>query len=266
MYGLVRTENPKNRNMARNVAKMHDPKGFQRSINISLKLVQVIVNFFYPVGMALTNVKPLPYCTYIYVMNYLAHAYLSFNSPEILVGNLISDFVKGKRKFEYSAGIQNGIALHRQIDRFTDEHEATHEAKKFFKPAYRLYSASFVDVVYDHFLATDGSEFDNQKLLDFTKQVYSQLEPFTPVFPEKFRMMFPFMKSQNWLFNYKFKWGIERSFEGLVRRSTYLTESESAFRIFEENYVQLRQFYHEFFPALKKMAATRFAEISERTT
>jgi hypothetical protein len=29
-------------------------------------------------------------------MNYLAHAYLSFNEPDILVGNLISDFVKGK--------------------------------------------------------------------------------------------------------------------------------------------------------------------------
>ena len=31
-------------------------------------------------------------------MNYLAHAYLSFNDPEILVGNMISDFVKGKKK------------------------------------------------------------------------------------------------------------------------------------------------------------------------
>ncbi len=34
-------------------------------------------------------------------MNYLAHAYLSFNDPEILVGNMISDFVKGKKKFDY---------------------------------------------------------------------------------------------------------------------------------------------------------------------
>jgi acyl carrier protein phosphodiesterase len=40
-------------------------------------------------------------------MNYLAHAYLSFNDPEILVGNMISDFVKGKKKFDsprYQAG------------------------------------------------------------------------------------------------------------------------------------------------------------------
>jgi len=70
---------------------------------------------------------------YFYTMNYLAHAYLSFNEPEILIGNLISDFVKGKKKFSYSPGIQNGIAIHRAIDQFTDDHAATHAAKLFFK-------------------------------------------------------------------------------------------------------------------------------------
>ncbi|MFL5743373.1 MAG: hypothetical protein ACJ751_01815, partial [Niastella sp.] len=30
-------------------------------------------------------------------LNYLAHAYLSFNQPAILAGNLFSDFVKGKQ-------------------------------------------------------------------------------------------------------------------------------------------------------------------------
>jgi acyl carrier protein phosphodiesterase len=39
-------------------------------------------------------------------MNYLAHAYLSFNEPGILTGNMISDFVKGKRKYDYSEIIQ----------------------------------------------------------------------------------------------------------------------------------------------------------------
>jgi acyl carrier protein phosphodiesterase len=42
-------------------------------------------------------------------MNYLAHAYLSFNQPEILVGNMISDFVKGKKKFDFAPGIQKEL-------------------------------------------------------------------------------------------------------------------------------------------------------------
>ncbi len=65
-------------------------------------------------------------------MNYLAHAYLSFNQPEIFLGNMISDFVKGKTKFGYPPGIQNGIALHRAIDEFTDAHPATKKAAAFF--------------------------------------------------------------------------------------------------------------------------------------
>jgi len=65
------------------------------------------------------------------VMNYLAHAYLSFNVPSILVGNMISDFVKGSSKLGYPVSIQKGIMLHRDIDAFTDTHPATAKAKDF---------------------------------------------------------------------------------------------------------------------------------------
>ena len=92
-------------------------------------------------------------------MNYLAHAWLSFGQRDILVGNMISDFVKGKKRFDYSEPVQKGITLHRAIDTFTDEHEATKEAKKFFKPVVGLYAGAFMDIVYDHFLATDENEF-----------------------------------------------------------------------------------------------------------
>ncbi|MBK6633182.1 MAG: hypothetical protein IPG38_01660 [Chitinophagaceae bacterium] len=64
-------------------------------------------------------------------MNYLAHAYLSFNDPEILLGNMISDYIKGKKQFDYPLPVQKGIRLHRFIDQFTDTHAATHELKSF---------------------------------------------------------------------------------------------------------------------------------------
>src|SRR5689334_13128813 len=109
-------------------------------------------------------------------MNYLAHAYLSFNNADILVGNMISDFVKGKKRFDFSEHIQNGIMLHRSIDTFTDEHIATKQAKEFFKPVVGLYAGAFMDVVYDHFLANDKNEFDNKSLLNFSSSVYTTLD------------------------------------------------------------------------------------------
>src|SRR6187399_2217830 len=100
-------------------------------------------------------------------MNYLAHAYLSFGRPGILVGNMISDHVKGKKKYDYPEQIQQGIAVHREIDRFTDIHSATKEAKEIFRPAYRLYAGSLMDVIYDHFLALDEKEFTDESLKAF---------------------------------------------------------------------------------------------------
>ncbi len=187
-------------------------------------------------------------------MNYLAHAYLSFEHPEILVGNMISDFVKGKRKFEYSPGIQEGIALHREIDRFTDSHPVTKNIKDIFRPVYRLYSGAIIDVLFDHFLATDENEFTENKLNDFSINTYHFLDQYTEIFPEKFGQMFHYMKTQNWLYNYRLKWGIEKSLGGLVRRSMYMEESESAYRLFNENYEVVGEAYKDFFPELKKFS------------
>lgn len=188
-------------------------------------------------------------------MNYLAHAYLSFGKPGIVTGNLISDFVKGKKKYGYPEKIFNGIELHRRIDEFTDSHEATSEAKVFFKPVYRLYAGAFVDVVYDHFLANDRNEFPAERdLFSFTQTVFSMVDADSDYLPERFALIFPFMKSQNWLYNYRLTDGINKSFHGLVRRALYMEDANPAFRIFNENYDQLRICYERFFPHVKSFA------------
>jgi len=176
--------------------------------------------------------------------------------PEILTGNIISDFVKGKKKFDYPPGIQQGIHLHRLIDSFTDEHPSTHAAKKVFSPVYRLYSGAFVDVVYDHFLANDPSCFAPGELFGFSQQVYQALDKYKTLFPEKFRPLFNSMKLHNWLYNYREKEGIGHSFEGLRRRSAYIEETKTAFALFGNNYEMLQQYYYDFFPSVMEFSRT----------
>ena len=195
-------------------------------------------------------------------MNYLAHAYLSFRDPDILTGNLISDFVKGKKKFDYPIGIQKGIQFHRLIDEFTDQHEATAGIKQIFKPAYRLYAGAFADVVYDHFLAKDLEEFPANSLLEFSSWVYSSLDNYQDVFPDRFKAMFPYMKQQNWLYNYRLKTGAERSFEGLVRRAAFLHDSRPAFHLLENHYEELQGFYNQFFPSIKEYTKKEFTRLT----
>jgi acyl carrier protein phosphodiesterase len=191
----------------------------------------------------------------IAVMNYLAHAYLSFMHEEIMVGNLISDFVKGKKKFDYSMGIQNGITLHRSIDAFTDNHPATKEAKKPFKQAVGLYAGAFVDVVYDHFLAINKVHWSVRSLEQFSQEVYNTLDSNYQYLPEGLQRMLPFMKEQDWLANYQYQWGIEKSFGGVARRAIYLDDSIAAFEAFMDNYEALQQLADVFIADVKKYAA-----------
>lgn len=197
-------------------------------------------------------------------MNYLAHAFLSFHQPDIIVGNMISDFIKGKKKYDYTQGIQTGISLHRAIDEFTDSHPVTAIAKQYFRPAYRLYAGAFIDVVYDHFLANDTLRFpDQQSLLTFTEQTYSVLTGYQHQLPAAFRVILPYMTAHNWLYNYRTHEGIRRSFGGLVRRAAYLYESDTAFAIFETHYDALRRCYADFFPALQAFAAGRLQALQQ---
>ena len=176
---------------------------------------------------------------------------------------MISDFVKGKKKYEFPQVIQRGIALHRAIDEFTDFHPITQEAKSYFRSDYRLYSGACIDVLYDHFLANDTNEFmDKESLASFCQSTYTALQKDNDVLPAKFLQMLPYMQQQNWLYHYGSMIGIEKSFGGLVRRAVYLSESAIAFRIFNEKYVELGECYRLFFPELKKFAIAYLSELN----
>ncbi|TAD83484.1 MAG: DUF479 domain-containing protein [Bacteroidetes bacterium] len=184
-------------------------------------------------------------------MNYLAHAHLSFNNPHWTVGNLLSDFIKGKKQYDFSAGIQQGIRLHRSIDAFTDAHAAVAEAKQVFRPAYRLYSGAVVDVVFDYFLATDPEHFATEnELLRFSETVYAHLLAAMPQIPEALHPFFNHMRQQNWLYNYRHLAGIEKSLMGLVRRSQHLTSAGPALEVLQTHQQHLKQCYQQFYPTL----------------
>jgi acyl carrier protein phosphodiesterase len=188
-------------------------------------------------------------------VNYLAHAYLSFDIPDILAGNMISDFVKGKRKLDYPPSIRSGIDLHRAIDNFTDVHAAVREAKECFRSEYGLYSAPLTDVAFDHFLAIDPLIFPTAAgLYAFSGRVYGQLAERISVFPDRFARIFPYMRAQDWLSGYRHREGIFASFAGLARRAAYMPGPERACELFVTHYQRLRECYTTFFPELQAFA------------
>lgn len=184
-------------------------------------------------------------------MNYLAHAYLSFNNPKLQFGNLIGDFVKGKRYLEYPKEIQNGIILHRFIDKTTDQNPLIHEAINFFKPHFRLSGGVFVDIILDHFLANDSSKFDSDDSLKrFTHSIYHNISKHEDFLSDEMKTYFGYMTQYNWLYNYKYSEGIEKSIIGICKRYPRLGDAEKALSIFESKYDQLQSIYVLFFEHL----------------
>ncbi|MFT3903810.1 MAG: ACP phosphodiesterase [Niabella sp.] len=193
-------------------------------------------------------------------MNNLAHAYLSFGNDDILVGNIISDFVHGKEIENYPEKVQQGIRLHRLIDEFTDFHEVNKEAREIFRADYRLYSGAMLDVVYDHFLATDSDSFTQSSLMDFSQQVYGVIEKQKQL-PERFAGMFPYMQQQNWLYDQYTVEGVVRSVRRLVRRAKYMDDSRAAENILRERYNELDGYFHLFWKDLKSFAWKKYNEL-----
>lgn len=169
-------------------------------------------------------------------MNYLGHLYLSGNDEEIIVGNFIGDYVKGKSAFKYPDKIRDGILLHRQIDTFTDNHPEVLLAKKLFRKDYGLYSGIVVDFLYDHFLAANWNSYSNLTLSIFTKQIHRILLSYFDFLPSRVQGFLPFLIQNRRLESYESIDGIIQALKIMSNYTSLPEKSNITRQILEDNY------------------------------
>ena len=97
-------------------------------------------------------------------MNYLAHAFLSPEDPEILMGNLWGDLLKPQDYASLTPGIINGVILHKRIDTFTDQHPQVDEFNRLLRPYQSKYTPVVVDVLMDYILSKYWPNYHHQDL------------------------------------------------------------------------------------------------------
>lgn len=183
-------------------------------------------------------------------MNFLAHAFLSFDQPKILVGNFIGDFVKGNLEDKFEKGIIHGVRLHREIDRFTDFHPLVKESQLLLKPVFFRYSSVITDMFFDYFLAKNWSAYHDVPLEIFSQKVYGVIEEYLPLLPDKFNYAFSFMKKENWLVAYGTEAGIQRALTGISHRATFKSNLENATSHLLLHHDQFQRYFDKFFPDL----------------
>ncbi len=172
-------------------------------------------------------------------MNYLAHIYLSGENDLVTIGNFIADGIKGKTYKKYPEDIQIGILLHRNIDTFTDAHDIVRQSTKRLHEKYGHYSGIIVDILYDHFLAKNWSNYCDVPLKNYVENFYNSLEIHYDLLPTRIQKMMPYMLTDNWLLSYASINGISRVLDGMNRR----TKNRSGM---DKSIIELKQFYKEF--------------------
>lgn len=194
-------------------------------------------------------------------MNYLAHAYLSFGQEEILVGNFIADFVKGKMMLDYPQAISDGIRLHREIDRYTDSYPLVRAGQSYLRPNFGHYSTVITDIFFDYFLGKNWDKFSGQTLEDFIEETFQILEKHSEHFPERFSKMFYWMRKDNWLLHYASLEGIQKSLTGLSKRTRFDSKMEVAHLALIEREAEFELIFFAFFKDLETFASAKLTEI-----
>jgi acyl carrier protein phosphodiesterase len=191
-------------------------------------------------------------------MNFLAHIYLSGNSDEMLAGNFIGDYVKGKAYLQYPGDIRRGILLHRDIDSFTDTHEATKECKNYVSSKYGLYSGIIVDIFYDHFLATNWTKYSPITLSEFAKRKYAILKQYFEIYPKDVKLFFPYFLRSNWLETYSSTSGIGSVLRRMSFRTSIPDHAGFAVEKLRENNEELKFLFFSFFDEIMDYVQTKY--------
>lgn len=194
-------------------------------------------------------------------MNYLAHIYLSNEEEEITLGNFIADGVKGKKYVQFPLGIQQGILLHRAIDSYTDAHPIVRKSTKRLHKKYSHYSGVIVDILYDHFLAKNWTQYHSIPLHKYTENFYNLINSNFDRLTPRIQKMMPYMIEQNWLLSYASIDGIGKILDQMNRRTNNQSKMNLAVLELTTYYKEFEEEFTLFFEDLKKYSKNKITEL-----
>ncbi len=187
-------------------------------------------------------------------MNFLFHLYLSGNDPELLVGNLMGDFVKGRLHGHFPSGIERGIMLHRRIDSFAGQDPHFLKSKRRIEASFGHYRGVLVDLFYDHFLATHWGDYAELPYLRYLDDTLSTVRLYKGHMPEELSRILPVMFG-DLLPSYTEIEGIERALRRMSRRLSRPNPLGEGGAELRRHYGALAGDFRAFLPDLQEFVA-----------
>lgn len=187
-------------------------------------------------------------------LNYLAHLYLADDDTGSRVGNLLPDLHRGRLPEGLSPAVLAGVDRHRRVDAFTDHHPVFERSRARLRHRHGRYSGVLVDVLYDHALAVQWSDYHAQPLPTFIAESYQRMNSYDGLVPPRVRAIIRMMSAEDWLGNYVSIEGIERTLQRMSARLRERFNREvdlaSATQDLRKYYESFLADFNEFFPQL----------------
>lgn len=185
-------------------------------------------------------------------MNYLAHLALAQPNHHSLVGNLLGDFCKGVPLNSLPTTILAGLANHRAVDSFTDQHPLVRQSRLLFSTQRRRFAGIALDVLFDHFLIRHWQQFYPQPFTHYKHQLYRQLAEAEPLMPLAMQRTMQSVRSDDWFGSYQHLPTVAIALERIAKRIRFSNQFAGVLADIEPNYVCLEQTFLLFYPQLQQ--------------
>lgn len=151
-------------------------------------------------------------------MNYLVHLYLSGPEPEIQLGGLMGDFVKGPIPSVYPPKVALGLHLHRRIDSLAQNSPHTRQSRQRLDPKFGHGRGIIVDIFYDHFLAANWLNHSKTPLESYAADIYKLLQASHHQLPQGLQQVATRMIEYNWLVSYQYRDVVGKALHRIAQR------------------------------------------------
>ncbi len=188
-------------------------------------------------------------------MNYLAHIYLSGDDPLVMIGNLIGDMVRNPDLERLSEGVKAGVALHRFIDSYTDNHPDVRKLNAIFRPTQRKYAPVISDIILDHVLARRWDDWSEFSFASWCDQTYQLIDEHYQQIPFHARKRVASMVDGRWLDTYGSEKGVRYALSRLSTRARFDNRIEQAYDVYEMKQTEIESLFESFFPDIKSASA-----------
>lgn len=186
-------------------------------------------------------------------LNWLAHTLLSRRDIYYQLGNVLADPLKGLVWHGADEAIEQGMMMHKAIDKFTDIHPLITKSKARLGDDGHL-KGVVLDLLHDHFLSQNWHQYCVCDFHKYLIQFNNKASQVSIEFPPKPQNIVSKISQSNLLGQYHdfdgFTLALHRIDKRLSERTRLKETASQYIAAVEAQYLDLQEDFHQFFPEL----------------